>query len=92
MEATKTDNLTNINGRIADYTNADKNDIAEKIPLAELNERAIGDTTVVIEDTAKKQLIYGVSESPPIHVTIICGLQVITNVRVDNLSRVMRMR
>ena len=92
MEATKTDNLTNINGRIADYTNADKNDIAEKIPLAELNERAIGDTTVVIDDTAKKQLIYGVSESPPIHVTIICGLQVITNVRVDNLSRVMRMR
>ena len=76
MESTNIDNsLNNINGGITDNRNVDQNDIGEKILLADMEDRV--DTTVVIEDTAKKQLIYGVSESPPIHVTIICGLQVI---------------
>ena len=77
MEFKNTDHLDNkSDGQIADFTIPDKNGIGEKIPLADLNEPSTVDTTVVIEDTAKKQLIYSVSESPPIHVTIICGLQV----------------
>ena len=53
--------------------NDDKGKFEEKIELK--GTENVGDN-VVFEDTAKKQLIYGVSESPPIHVTIICGLQV----------------
>ena len=31
---------------------------------------------VEIENYVDKALIYGVSDSPPIHITIVCGLQV----------------
>ena len=52
------------------------NDINEVEHNLVMKERKDDDATVVIEDVARKQLIYGVSDSPPIHVTIICGLQV----------------
>ena len=32
---------------------------------------------VQIEDHPPKYLVYGLSDSPPIHITIICGLQVL---------------
>ena len=47
--------------------------IGEKIDLKDTDN--VG-ANIVFEDTSKKQLIYGISETPPIHVTIICGLQV----------------
>ena len=57
-----------LNGEIKEDFNI--ND--EKIALTEDDKEA----TIEFEDTAKKQLIYGVSDAPPIHVTLICGLQV----------------
>ena len=34
------------------------------------------DVEVKIENYADKALIYGINDTPPIHITIICGLQV----------------
>ena len=58
--------------------NSSINDVKETFDedSRELKEKENVDTEVVFEDKAKKQLIYGVSDTPPIHVTIICGLQV----------------
>ena len=58
----------NVNGEIKD----DFNITGEIIALNEGDKEA----TIEFEDTARKQLIYGVSDAPPIHVTLICGLQV----------------
>ena len=33
-------------------------------------------SVVVIEDRAKKHLIYGLTDTPPLHITIVSGLQV----------------
>ena len=34
------------------------------------------DVDVEVENYADKALIYGVNDTPPIHITIVCGLQV----------------
>ena len=60
--------LIQTNGEIKDLLQAKDAEIAvEKVQ----------DTSVRIEDKRKKGHIYGVNESPPIYITIICGLQVI---------------
>ena len=54
-----------------DITDKDENDalVDEALPL--------GDEKDDIEiDAPKTDLIYGVLDTPPIHITIICGLQV----------------
>lgn len=47
--------------------------VSEKL----LGEEALDDVTeeVVIEDTAKP-LIYTISEVPPVHITLVCAIQV----------------
>ena len=47
----------------------------EQDPLAEGHEEV--EDVVQIEDPPPKYLVYGLTDSPPIHITIICGIQVL---------------
>ena len=57
----------------------------EAIPMGEDN-----DMVVKIEDKRTKVHIYGVNDSPPIHITIISGLQVILEIQVLECISMMR--
>lgn len=61
--------LSEFNSKLnGDFKEADK----------EWNETSVDrkESTVMIDESPPKFLIYGIKDSPPIHITIICGLQV----------------
>ena len=84
-EINKINMNSDCNPKIDEITHSFYNSNEEAIPMGEDN-----DMVVKIEDRRTKVHIYGVNDSPPIHITIISGLQVKLEILVLECISIMK--